>query len=246
MKLIRLFLIASVVLGACKSNNSTDQSAVVPVSESVEGNNVVLCISAGVALREEPKKDGKWISSLNIGETMQYLDKTEVDPTDAKQEFCYVKLSDGTKAWARTYGVLIGAKPAAIVSETPIYKRPDLVNKTDKTFHVLEFVGIVTEKDDWVEVVGINKTKKGWIKSQKLSLNQEDIAVATMAYNNLLDKNGNIITGKIPKFMEDLPYQNSQFASLLQTKLDNETGAAIEESIEGYEGTVDSNYYEGE
>ncbi len=237
MKILRFFIIGTIVLTACKGKTTTEENAVVPVSESTEGNITVLCISDGVALREEPKKDGKWISSLNMGETMIYLDKTEADPADAKQEFCYVELTDGSKAWARTYGVLIGAKPAAIVSETPVYKRPDLVNKTEKVFKPMEFVGIITEKDDWVEVVGANKIKKGWIKKQKLSLVQEDIAVATMAQKSLLDKNGNIVNEKIAKFLEDLPYQNSQFTGYLQTLLDEQTGAAIEESIEGYENT---------
>ena len=236
MKLTRLFIIGAIALSACKGNKTGDESAAVPVSESTEGKLTVLCISDGVALREEPKKEGKWISSLNMGETMVYLEKTEKDPTDEKLEFCYVELSDGTQAWARTYGVLIGAKPAAITNATPIYKRPDLANKTDKSFNVMEFVGIITEKDDWVEVYGANKTKKGWIKRQNLSLGQEDVAVATMAYKSLLDKSGNIIVENVAKFLQDLPYQNSQFSSYLQTILDNETGAAIEESIEEYEG----------
>jgi hypothetical protein len=237
MKLTRLFFAVAIVLTACKGNQTGEGSDVVPVSENAEGKVTVLCISEGTATREEPKKDGKWVSSLSLGETMEYLDKTEVDPTDEKQEFAFVRLSDGKEVWARTYGVLIGAKPAAIISQTPVYKRPDLVNKTDKMFKMIEFVGVITEKDDWVEVVGANKTKKGWIKRQMLSFDQEDIAVATMAYKSLLDKNGDIMTDKVAQFLEGIPYPNSQFTTYLQTLLDNEAGAAIEESIDEYESS---------
>lgn len=235
----------AVVLSACKGKET--EQTVTEENESVATEvTKVLAVSVfdKVPVRAEPKKDGKYLTSLNLGEAMSYLGEEVADSNDAKRKFYKVELSDGTVAWARTYGVITDATPAAIISETPVYKRPDLVNKTTKVLNPLEFVVIVGEKDDWVEIVGVHKKKKGWIKKQYLKTKDEDVAVSTLAYKSILSVDGTLAAEDVPDFLDELPYTNTAFDGYLQQIADEQVNQAVEESIEEYEGEVDGEILE--
>lgn len=224
------------VMAACKGKEKQADGNGAPEAQKA------VCVTDGVPVKAEPGKDGKWLTSLNMGETMLYLNDEFKDPEGKNQDYYKVELSDGSQVWARTYGIVLNAKPAAVLSETPIYKRPDLVNKTDKAFKTLEFLVVVGEKDDWVEVIGAAKKKSGWIKAQYISTNAEDVAVATLAYKSLFDKDGNILTDKLQPFIDGLPYQNTRFNGYLNSLLDEQVGEMVMESvgeIEGYEEEID-------
>lgn len=233
MKHLIPFLLATIVLASCKNDTKTrdSQTAKALPAEKI----IAVCIRSGVPIREEPHKEGKWISSMRLGETALYLGETVVDSTDKMREYYKLELSDGTVQWARSYGIILNAKPAAVISETSVYLRPELVTKTDKSFKQVEFLVIVNEKAEWVEVVGSEKRKKGWIKKENLSTEVEDVAIATLAHKEIMDDNGNILPEKLPDFLNNIPYRNALLAVYLQQLLDKQVESAIEESIMDYE-----------
>ncbi len=232
MKIVRFILVPALMLTACKGGLK-DTTA---TDESAEQRIQAVCISTGTPLREEPKKEGKWISSMLLGENLTYLGETVIDSANPQHEYYRVELSDGKLAWVRSYGILLNATPAAIISQTSIYKRPDLVTKTARSFNIVEFVAIVNEKEEWVEVTGAEKRKKGWIKRESVSTSKEDVAVATLAQKDLLDKEGVIVKENLSSFIENLPSGNSQLARYLQDQMANQVESAIEQSIQEYEG----------
>lgn len=245
MKILYFLFAFAVLLGSCKSSTeetTTTEEETTPVNVEIEKVGAV-CISNGVPIRAEPHKGGKYISSLNLGETFLYLGENAADSNDAKRTYYKVELSDGTVAWARTYGVRIEATPAAITSNTPIYKRPDLVTKTDKSLSILEFIAVISEKEEWVEVVGASGRKSGWIKKMDITTNQEDVAVATLASKNLLN-DGEVQVDKIADFLGELPYENSQFVSYLQNILDAQVEEAVVDAIEEYEEVSEDEAYD--
>jgi hypothetical protein len=232
MKLLRPVLILSILLYACINSTNHPKNS---KSDSVERIPAV-CISTGTPLREEPRKEGKWISSLLLGEKMTYLSEMKADSANPQQEYYRVELSDGKIAWSRSYGILLNATPAAIIRATPVYKRPDMVTKTDKSFRIVEFVAVVNAKEDWVEVVGAEKRKTGWIKKESISTDPEEVAVATLAEKDLLDKTGVIQYAKLSAFLESLPNGNTLLARYLQDQMTTQVEGAIEQSIMDYEG----------
>jgi hypothetical protein len=236
MKYTGFLALLPLLLFGCKGNQSTE------TTENETELKSAVCIYDGVPVRAEPGKDGKWLTSLNLGESLIYLDKEYKDTEGKGQDFYKVELSDGSQVWARSYGIALNAKAGAILNETPIYKRPDLVNKTDKVFNPLEFVAVVGQKDDWwIEVIGANKKKSGWIKIQFVSSDPEDVAVATLAHKSLLDKEGKIITENLQSFIDGLPYQNTHFNGYLNSLLDKKVSEEVEESIINYEGESGGN-----
>jgi hypothetical protein len=232
MKLLRSVLLLAILLLACKGKPPHLKKSEVQAPERIQA----VCISTGTPLREEPRKEGKWISSLLLGEKMTYLSEMKADSANPQQEYYRVELSDGKIAWSRSYGILLNATPAAIIRATPVYKRPDMVTKTDKSFRIVEFVAVINEKEDWVEVVGAEKRKSGWIKKVSISTDPEEVAVATLAEKDLLDKTGAIQYAKLSAFLESLPNGNSQLARYLQDQMTSRVEGAIEQSIMDYEG----------
>lgn len=224
----------AILFSACKGEGGTSDAESGESSDPVE-KLLAVSVYDEVAVRAVPEKKGKYLTSLSLGETLTYLGEEKADSTDKSQNFYKVELSDGTVAWARTYGVIVDGQPATITDVTPLYKRPDLVNKTDKVLNPMEFVVIIGEKSDWVEVVGVRKRKSGWIKKQYLTTKGEDVAVSTLAHKSILDKNGEIKAEEVPEFVKELPFKNSVFNVYLQKIVDEQVNTAIEESIGEYE-----------
>ena len=238
--LISAFMLLVTVL-SCKSTVSDENQDKNPSNEEVSTAIRVsaVCISEGLSVRAEPSKDGKWLSRLSLGEKVIYLGKSKVDSADKnKNEYHFVELSDGQQVWAYGYGLLIDAKPAVVVEKTAIYNRPDLVTRTQKELKIIEFVAIVKEKENWCEVISSGKKKKGWMEKSKLSEKQEDVAVAVMASKTVLDKGGEIIVDKLPEFLEEIPYKDSEVTLYLQNLLDEQVANAIEKGLEQTEGNI--------
>ncbi len=243
MKLIKYLTIAmlSMVLFSCGSETTKKTETKEEKEEVKVEKKGAVTIRNGLSVRAEPNKDGKWLSRLSLGEKVVYLGKSKVDSTEKQNyEYHYVELSDGSKVWAYAYGLLIDAKPAVVIDETPIYKRPDLVTKSDEDVEVMEFVAIVGEKDEWIEIVSAGKKKKGWIKKENVVKNDQDVAVSIMAYKSLKNKEGEIELEKIPAFIEEIPYSDSRFIDYLQNMydLDQKKDEAFEEENDETADTV--------
>ncbi len=180
--------------------------------------DIVVVIGEKVPLRQAPEKEGKWMSALNTGEIMTYLDKA-IDGNDKDREYLKVKLSDGTVGWTPSYGVVQDALPGAIITECKVYSRPDLLTETKKGFNVAEVIAVTQEKDGWYEVVGFQKNKKGWINSANVSLGKDDIAIAALARKAILNSNGEIDLSKLPEFLGGVPYKNTTLYGILNSML---------------------------
>jgi len=70
------FAFIALAVGSCASGGS---------EFAIDGaKNQIVVIGDKVPLRETPTKEGKWISALNIGEVMEFLDQA-VDASDKDQ-----------------------------------------------------------------------------------------------------------------------------------------------------------------
>ncbi|MCD4834662.1 MAG: SH3 domain-containing protein [Bacteroidales bacterium] len=213
-KINYLILIFSAFIFACGSNggNKIQQED----NETNFEKKQTVCIWNGVPVRETPTKDGKWVSSISLGETVTFLGGIAIDSLDKNREYLHVELSDGKVAWANSYGLIIDSKIAVLKEEAPIYKRPDLLTITEKRFSKMDVLAIEETKEEWIKVVGEKKKLKGWIKSNTVIESKEDIALSIMVSKELKEKNGDLKIDDIDEFIEKSPYQNSIFISYLK------------------------------
>lgn len=197
------------------TNNSTttnEDELNVEDDEETVAKRTIVCIWEGVPFRKEPHTNGKWISSISLGETLTYLGEAKTDEK-TKKEFYKVELSDGTQGWARSYGLLIDAKIAVITKEGTVYKRPDLLTVTNDKFKPFNLIAVTDTKEEWLEVVGNQKKIKGWISDEMVSFEKEDIAVAVLITKKLKK---DATASELRTFIDNIPYEGSVFVEMLE------------------------------
>lgn len=176
----------------------------------------------GISVREAPNSGGKWISSISLGEKVLMTGKTAVDSSEDNREYVEIKLGDDKQGWVVSDFVEEGTAVTAI-REAQIFKRPDLLTKTDKSFSAMDVLVLMETKDEWVEVKGKSQGEKwfwsGWVKRTDLSDNEVDIAVAVYAQKALAIEEEEKRIDAIQEILENESFTSSQFMTDLKNKL---------------------------
>lgn len=191
-----------------------------------------ICIYHDCPLREKPQNESEFLTTLYLGDEIRFLGEVK---TDVNNEYYKVELYDGTLGWLEKKAVLFNARQAAVVTRSSLYQQINKLEIKELILNPAEFVAIIGEEGEWVKVLGANRTKSGWMKREYLSLEDEDVFIATLAYSDLLDENGEIIEKQLPYFIHSLPDKNAPLALQLQNILEEQVADAIAESILEYE-----------
>jgi hypothetical protein len=137
-------------------------------------------------------------------------------------------LSDGKEGWASEYSLAIDAKPAVAIQRTVIHLRPDLVTVTDKEFSPMEFIAVSKPENEWCETKGMEGKKKGWIKSNSISLKDEDITVSLLANKAMAETNKDKKKEKIEAIVNNPSFSSSMFMDTLKLYLEKMTSIGQE------------------
>ena len=205
----------AVVMVACqkgKNPESTQKSK--KIEEKTEMPAV--CIWDKGSVRQEASKNGKWISSMALGEKVVWTGEVFTDSTDDNRSYYHVRLSDGTEGWVSEYVVAIHAVPGILIKKAQIFRRPDLITVTEKVFEKMSFVAILEEKDDWIQVTGEENKKKGWIRTAAISTKDEDITVGLLVAKAKEDKDPVKYQEKLNEIMNNPLFANSVFVEQLK------------------------------
>ncbi|MBK6263988.1 hypothetical protein JKA74_02980 [Marivirga sp. S37H4] len=211
-------------LFSCSGNEKTESAEQTSVSVQEEAPQMVDAVSIwdGISVREEPSSDGKWISSVSLGEKVLMTGKTAVDSSEKNREYVEIKLGDDKQGWVVSDFVVEGTAVAA-VTDAQIFKRPDLLTKTDKSFKSMDVLALIDTRDDWVEVTGKKQGDKwfssGWIKRTDLSDNEVDIAVAVYSQKALAIEDEEERSKAIQEILENGSFTSSQFIVDLKNEL---------------------------
>lgn len=204
-------LISGIALTTCGEKNKPSKTA----SSRIQS----VCMVDGISLRGEPSKSGKWLSSINLGETVYWKGDVRVDSTDNNAQYVNVLLSDSTEGWSLEYGIITNARVGAIMEDTPICKRPDPLTTSDNRFKFMDIVAVSAEKDNWMEVIGEKRAKKGWIQYNVVTTLKDDVTSAVLASKKMKANDGLSETEKIKAIIESAPYPNSFFIEKLRMKI---------------------------
>jgi hypothetical protein len=210
--LLLLLAIIALVTVSCNSGNSGTTAS--------GDSKAAVCIWDNVPLKDAPGESGKWLSSISIGETATYLGDTKEEKTDKKSTtYIKIRLKDGKEGWAQGDLVVLKSKPAAIVESSEIYSRPNLLNKTGKSFSKMDIIAVKSEKDGFIEVVGKRKDGKwienGWLKPKGITYDEVDIAVAKFATKALEISDSRKREEAINEIVNNTDFNNSVFISSL-------------------------------
>lgn len=204
-----------------QNGSSGQEEAQQPVAEIVETEAV--CIWDQIAVREEPTSKSKWLTSISLGETLTSLGTVAIDTLDNDRKYVKVRLADGKEGWSVEDFIIPGAKVAVFQEDNVIYKRPDLLTKTDNKFSQMDIVAVKSTEGEWMEIVGKRSEGKwiesGWVKQGNLSQNDIDVAVAKFASAALNKETPDEKTASIQEILENEDFGSSSFIPLLEAKL---------------------------
>ena len=232
------FAILAFGLLSCSGTETKDKEKQSKVEEEAPKEVDAVSIWDGISVRKEPSSDGKWLSSISLGEKVLMTGKTAVDSSEDNREYVEIKLGDGKQGWVVSDFVEEGSAVTAI-REAQIFKRPDLLTKTDKSFKVMDVLVLMETKDEWVEVKGKSQGEKwfwsGWVKRTDLSDDEVDIAVAVYGQKALEIEDEEKRSEAIKEILENESFISSQFKADLKNELNelnNEEAEKVAEPIE--------------
>ncbi|MBN2519633.1 MAG: SH3 domain-containing protein [Bacteroidales bacterium] len=210
MKKLIFLLVIIILMISCgeKKQKTTDEST-----------NEAVCIWNGASLREGPSNNSKWLSSVSLGEKVTLLEEIQTD-TIEDIEYSKVQLSDGKEGWISSNLIIQNGKLAALKYESTIYKRPDLLTVTDKAFDPMEMVVIISDSLDWLEVIGNQKKKSGWIKNTYITEYPDDVTIAILATIALEEKDYAAKNKKLKEIVNNSEFYNSWFYSTVKDLID--------------------------
>ncbi|MFY0601760.1 MAG: SH3 domain-containing protein [Cyclobacteriaceae bacterium] len=229
MKLISALtiFISTFTLISC-STNSGKTEVVDKESSTIESSTIeepkttpAVCIWDQIAVRETPSSKGKYITSLSVGESLESLG---VDSLDTKRTYTKVKLGDGTIGWSIKDFVIANGQVATFLNDNSLFKRPDLLTKTENSFSQMDIVAITSDQEEWVEIIGKRKDgewiESGWVKKSSLSLNSLDVAVAKFGRQALEMNELDEQIEALKELIENNDFSSSNFIPSLQENLD--------------------------
>lgn len=150
--------------------------------DNKKSNITAICVYDKMSILTKPsRKEGKWVTSLSLGEKVNYLGDEQKDET-GKYSFVKVRTSGNQEGYTDTRVIIPNAEVACITDQTAIYSRPELTTISKNTFEPFDIIAIVSTQGEWTEIVGKRRKgtwiDKGWIKSKSISKDEKDIATA--------------------------------------------------------------------
>ncbi|MBE7652247.1 SH3 domain-containing protein [Tenacibaculum finnmarkense] len=218
---------AAFVLLSCKNDKETTNSQngeTIVESQKKEVLTPAVCLLEKLSVRVTPKSKGKWITSMSLGEKIEFTGE-EVTDSVSKKLYYKVRLIDGKEGWTRATFLAVNGKVSTLLKEANVYKRPDLLTKTNKKYSAMDIIAVLKTQDDWMHVKGKRAEgqyiEEGWIKSGNLSEASVDVAVAKFA--GLAIASGSM-TDKIKaleKITNNADFSSSSLIAVLQGKIED-------------------------
>ena len=228
--LLRISLIGFVSLfiyacGGTSSNESEETTDSLTVEEdTIQQVDELPAVSVwdNVSVRASADKEGKWLTSLSLGESLTFLGEEKTSEND--NTYVKVRLNDGTEGWSRTEFIVPEAEAAVFINDTDIYDRPDLLTKSERSFSQMDIVAVKQTKDQWAEVVGKPSDAKwlrsGWVKTNNLSYEDVDIAMAKFAKPVLSMESSEEKAEKLEEILNNQDLTASVFTPTIKEALD--------------------------
>ncbi|MBN1782409.1 SH3 domain-containing protein [bacterium] len=204
----------AIVTGMAVLSCQKSENAVEPIP--------AVCLWDKAAVREQPVEDGKWMASLQLGETVLCVGKTAVDTVN-NREYLNVRLSDGKTGWVKRNLMIPGAAVGAVKETTPLYARPDMLTLTSKSFEMLDMVAITDTLDRWIRVTGAQGRNKGWIQRDNVVMDKSEVTVAILAAKALARAGNAPVSETLSQLKTELPVTDSYFLKKLEEQASAET-----------------------
>lgn len=142
------------------------------------------CVWNQVTLRSGPGKTAPFLNGVFFGEVVE---KTGEEAYAREEQRTYIKVrtSEGVVGWVHEFLFIEGIGMAVVTEPGKIYKRPRTVSTiTDQSFLPGELVVLVSENNGWINLIGREKKKLGWIEGpQKITNSFRELEIGSLFYD---------------------------------------------------------------
>lgn len=139
------------------------------------------CVWNQVTLRSGPGKTAPYLNGVFFGEVVE---KTGEEAYAREEQRTYIKVrtTEGVVGWVHEFLFIEGIGMAVVSEPGRIYKRPRTVSTiTDQSFLPGELVVVVSENNGWINLIGREKKKLGWIQGPgKVTNNFRELEIASL------------------------------------------------------------------
>ncbi|MEL7339219.1 MAG: SH3 domain-containing protein [Bacteroidota bacterium] len=187
--LVLLFILASCGEEASTTDTPSENAETESIESarteeaSMTSNDEAICLWPKVGLRDAPGtgKGIKYLATILFGEAVS---PTGESKEEGNSTYIEITLSDGKTGWVKESLFAPQATVYAASGEIDVYPRPDLMTYKGQKFNRGDVVAVTAnEQDEWIEVYGLEKKTKGWIRGlDNLSDAELDVTVAVL-YN---------------------------------------------------------------
>jgi uncharacterized protein YgiM (DUF1202 family) len=182
------FLACGSETGGDTPGAGTDTNEVTLEEETTSTGQAAICLWPKVGLRDAPGMGGdiKYLTTVYFGEAVNPTGETK----KVKDEtYIKVKLSNGDEGWLKESLFALDASTQVVVGDIDVYPRPDLMTYKGDKFKKGDVLAVTNKTEgDWVEVIGMKKSPKGWIKEvNNLSDKEIDVTVGVL-YNRAMQE----------------------------------------------------------
>ncbi len=199
MKQFFLYLLAgSMIFGlGCgegseqNANEAMEAQADMAETEAAVATNrkdAAICLWSKVGLRDAAGMGNgvNYLTTIYFGESVIPTGETEEKDDNT---YLKVRLSNGDEGWVKESLLALGAEAQIATADIDVYPRPDLMTYKGEKFKRGEVVAISSNTEgDWIEVFGLEKKPKGWIREVgNLSDNELDVTVGVL-YNRAMQE----------------------------------------------------------
>lgn len=217
---------ASVMLLSCESKTKTTEGssseATVQTAEKNAEEKGAICLLDKLSIRETAEPKGKWITSMSLGEQVKLTGEEQTNEA-TKKLYVKVQLTDGKEGWTPARFLAIDGKVGVMQEAASVYKRPDLLTKTEKKYSVMDIIAVTENQGDWVKVKGKRAEgqyiEEGWIKSANISNNAVDIAAAKFASMAMAKPTMTERIAALQELLKNSDLSSSSFISVIEAKI---------------------------
>jgi len=178
-------------------------------------------------------KTGYLNYEIKKGEAVTWLGKTATEEDDdRKREYLNIRLTDGSEGWALAGFIAVDAEPAALIEEASIYRKNNLISKTDLNYEPMDIVAVLEKQEEWIKVRGSWNTPEYWIKPGNLTYAEVDIAVA---YQYLKAQEEPDDTARRQRLVQDILEEAAFTDSIFAPRIQAEVQEILDQEAEALE-----------
>ncbi|CAL2082366.1 SH3 domain-containing protein [Tenacibaculum sp. 190524A05c] len=211
-----------------KSDKTTEEQSTevkteeTSTTEAEDKSGDAICVLDKLSVRETPNAKGKWVTSMSLGEKVYFTGESTLDSV-SKKEYFKIKLIDGKEGWSRSTFLAVNSKVGVMLQDANVYKRPDLLTKTDTKYSPMDIIAVVATQDDWAQVKGKRAEGKYieevWVKAANISEKSVDIAVAKFAGQAIAKETMTDRIKALQEIVDNTDFAGASFMDLIKDKI---------------------------